>query len=142
MNKTRERLEQVLRDALGDPAWAVRPAALADRLLAAGVTLPEPSAPLKVWPGLEGDGLRKLRSLFTDAYDAEVRAGKRDDAACRAACTAQAAHLWRALVASLPVLPDVAGLAGCVSVAGHYIPRAALAALADPYDGGGKGVGK
>ena len=133
MTDARERLVTLLNSV------APNVEAVADALLAAGVTLaPEPPAPLKVWPGLEGDGLRKLRSLFTDAYDAEVRAGKRDDAACRAACTAQAAHLWRAMVASLPGLP----VAGCVSVAGHYIPRAALAALADPYDGGGKGVGK
>ena len=133
MTDARERLEAAIRDVLVNVSIGTslvqQIADTVERALA-----PEPSAPLKVWPGLEGDGLRKLRSLFTDAYDAEVRAGKRDDAACRAACTAQAGYLFRALVASLPGL-DV------VRIGEGIVSRAALAALADPYDGGGKGVG-
>ena len=139
MTDARERLVTLLNSV------APNVEAVADALLAAGVTLaPEPPAPRPVWPGLEGEGLRKLRSLFTDAYDAEVRAGKRDDAACRAACTAQAAHLWRAMVASLPDASESGtGPAGWVHISGaYYTSRASLAALADPYDGGGKGVGK
>ena len=139
MNTTRERLEQVLRDALGDPAWAVRPAALADRLLAAGVTLPEP-APLKVWPGT--DALRDAHRLSSEA-----RAVSQWFALTPEDYSAIAAAGWRALVASLPDASESGtGPAGWVHISGAYYTSraalAALAALADPYDGGGKGVGQ
>ena len=139
MTDARGRLEAAIRDVLVNVSVGTslvqQIADAVERALA-----PEPPAPLKVWPGLEGDGLRKLRSLFTDAYDAEVRAGKRDDAACRAACTAQAAHLWRAMVASLPEAP--CWRPGHLVIDGCWVARTALASLADPYGGGGTGVGK
>ena len=140
MTDLRERLERAIRAEM--PGEYTHYARLVSRLADAveRALAPDPPAPLKVWPGMEGDGLRRVLEVFDTAYEDAVRDGKRD--VSRAARTAQAAYLWRALVASLPGLPDVAGLAGCVSVAGHYIPREALAALADPYDGGGKGVGK
>ena len=137
MTNARERLEAAIRDVLVNVSIGTslvqQIADAVERALA-----PEPPAPLKVWPGLEGEGLERVRKVYNRACDV----AKQGDDVYRFAWTAAAAHLWRALVASLPVLPDVAGLAGCVSVAGHYIPREALAALADPYDGGGKGVGK
>ena len=141
MTDARERLEAAIRDVLVNVSVGTslvqQIADAVERALA-----PEPPAPLKVWPGLEGEGLDRVREVFDTAYDNAAVAGKRGEYAVQVARTAQAGYLFRALVASLPVLPDVAGLAGCVSVAGHYIPREALAALADPYDGGGKGVGQ
>ena len=130
MNTTRERLEQVLRDALGDPAWAVRPAALADRLLAAGVTLPEP-APLKVWPGV--DAMRKAHDLAVAA-----RSVSQWYPLASEDYTAIAAAGWRAMVASLPEARDYVDDRVLVGARYPAVPRANLAALADPYDGGGK----
>ena len=129
MNTTRERLKRILAAAPKDADAGDILGQMADRLLAAGATLPEPSAQLKVWPGLE-----EAERLYVARYN--TPANTTHQGARLAGLAAAAPHLWRALVASLPVLPDVAGLAGCVSVAGHYIPREALAALADPYDGG------
>ena len=110
--------------------------AMAERIASAVLSAaeqPEPPAPLKVWPGLEGKGLAEARLVYTDARPS---AGTHDDA-CRVANTALAAHFWRAMVASLPEATTA-----LVWVGDRIVPRATLAALADPYDGGGKGVGK
>ena len=135
MTDARERLEQVIANALND-GWQHEAGRLADKLLAAGVTLaPEPPAPRPVWPVTE-EAVQACRAGYYSA-DAKV-----PEAWVRAGLAAAAPHLWRALVASLPGWEGKEGLLGCVSVGRHLVPRPALAALADPYDGGGKGVGK
>ena len=96
---------------------------------------PEPPAPLKVWPGLE-----EAERLYVARYN--TPANTTHQGARLAGLAAAAPHLWRALVASLPQAHGCVD--GWVTVGVRYtaVPRAALAALADPYDGGGKGVGK
>ena len=125
MTNARERLEAAIRDVLVNVSIGTslvqQIADAVERALA-----PEPPAPLKVWPGLEGKGLLAVLKAYNTAYDAATQ-----EDPSREAWTAAAPHLWRALVASLPGL-DV------VRIGEGIVSRAALAALADPYDGGGK----
>ena len=135
MTDARERLVTLLNSV------APNVEAVADALLAAGVTLaPEPPAPLKVWPGM--DAMRDAHRLSSEA-----RAVSQWFALTPEDYSAIAAAGWRALVASLPDASESGtGPAGWVHISGAYYTSraalAALAALADPYDGGGKGVGK
>ena len=122
MNTTRERLKRILAAAPKDADAGDILGQMADRLLAAGATLPEPSAPLKVWPGT--DAMRDAHRLSSEA-----RAVSQWFALTPEDYSAIAAAGWRALVASLPGL-DV------VRIGEGIVSRAALAALADPYDGG------
>lgn len=134
MTDARERLETAIRAAL--PSEYKHYSRLVSHITDAveRALAPEPSAPSPVWPGVEGEGLERVRKVYNRACDV----AKQGDDVYRFAWTAAAAHLWRALVASLPS----AGLGGQVWIGGALVPRGALAALADPYDGGGKGVGK
>ena len=134
MNTTRERLKRILAAAPKDADAGDILGQMADRLLGAGATLPEP-APLKVWPVLEGDGLKLDRKVFDTAYDNAVLAGMGGDDAFRLARTALVAHLFRALVASLPGNPESVHLVG-PNERPCPVLRSSLASLADPYDGG------
>ena len=130
----RERLVNVLRSHMND-GWQHEAERLADKLLAEGMTMPPGHTGGGVWPGLEGEGLRRAVDAWNAAMPANRPEGMSWDDVDRRCYTAVAAHLWRAMVASLPQIP------GCptrveVGVTRHS--RAALAALADPYDGGGK----
>jgi len=135
----REWLERVISDALTESLRDGRPvvACLADAVERVRLAAPAPTTP-PVWPGLEGEGLERAAGAFLTAYsDASGCCHQHNDAR-RAAYTAEAAHLWRAMVASLPSMPDLLHPSPWVSVEDWPVSRAALAALADPYDGGGK----
>ncbi len=135
----RERLEEILGGKVENDHEGDLLGHIADRLLAAGVTLPPaPTSPPLVWPGLEGEGLERAAGAFLTAYSAASGCCHQHNDARRAAYTAEAAHLWRAMVASLPSMPDLLHPSPWVSVEDWPVSRAALAALADPYDGGGK----
>ena len=95
---------------------------------------PAPTAP-PVWPGLEGEGPERAAKVWITTYHEASERGVSYADASRAACTAEAAYLWRAMVASLPTHTSVVG--GFVQVGCDFVSRSALAALADPYDGGG-----
>ena len=134
MTDAREQMERVVAETLksqraswGTPHLTRCIVDAVERALA-----PEPPAPLKVWPGLE-----EAERLYVARYN--TPANTTHQGARLAGLAAAAPHLWRALVASLPGWEGKEGLLGCVSVGRHLVPRAALAALADPYDGGGKG---
>ncbi len=133
----REWLERVISDALTESLRDGRPvvACLADAVERVRLAAPAPTTP-PVWPGLEGEGLDRVADMWTPTYDKASAHGLSDDDACRVAYTAQAAHLWRAMVASLPDPGDYLG--GWVLLGSMSVPRFALAALADSYDGGGK----
>ncbi|MBP7651406.1 MAG: hypothetical protein KA744_16270 [Phenylobacterium sp.] len=130
----RERLEEILGGKVENDHEGDLLGHIADRLLAAGVTLPPaPTSPSPVWPGLEGEGLNRMSEVWiTSSREAKARGLSYNDVR-RAGYTAQAAHLWRAMVASLPRRGG-----GWVLVGGIGADPTSLAALADPYDGGGK----
>ncbi len=131
----REWLERVISDALTESLRDGRPvvACLADAVEKA--LKPVPIEPL-VWPGLEGEGLRRAVDAWNAAMPAKRPEGMGWDDVDRRCYTAVAAHLWRAMVASLPNLADYPD--GWVLLGSMSVPRFALAALADSYDGGGK----
>ena len=89
-----------------------------------------------IWPGLKGEGLGRTGTVWSTAYRAAIGRGLSYDDARRVAYTAEAAYLWRAMVESVPDDTDYPG--GWVLMGSASVPRAALGALADPYDGGGK----
>ncbi len=126
----REQLERVLSDALAESLRDGRPvvACLADAV--EEVLKPAPIEP-PVWPGLEGTGLERAAKVWIATYNEASERGLSYDDARRAAYTAEAAYLWRAMVASLPRRGG-----GWVLVGGIGADPASLAALADPYDGG------
>ncbi|MBK9067303.1 MAG: hypothetical protein IPL76_10550 [Gemmatimonadetes bacterium] len=121
----REWLERVISDALTESLRDGRPvvACLADAVEKAQQAATAPAEP-PVWPGLEGEGLMRVAKAFRTAHEAADARGFSHDDSSRAGYTAVAAYLWRAMVASLPDKSDLPS-------------RIALAALADPYDGGG-----
>lgn len=125
----RERLVEIL----GQVQWNAKAEQVADALLKAGVTLP---APRPVWPGLKGEGLEEVIRVFDEANKLAFDRGGNADDARRAGDTATAAHLFRALVAGLPSWKEDERFVMLSD--GYRIPRLMLAALADPYDGGGK----
>lgn len=127
MNTTRERLKRILAAAPKDADAGDILGQMADRLLAAGATLPEP-APLKVWPGLE-----EAERLYVARYN--TPANTTHQGARLAGLAAAAPHLWRALVASLPGNPESVHLVG-PNERPCPVLRSSLASLADPYDGG------
>ena len=133
----RERLERVISDALTESLRDGRPvvACLADAVERVRLAAPAPTTP-PVWPGLEGEGLHRASDKWTTSYDEACKRGLSHDDARRAAYTAEAAYLWRAMVASMPAYTSVGSDRLRVGDDGVY--RIALAALADPYDGGGK----
>ncbi len=131
----REWLERVISDALTESLRDGRPvvACLADAVEEA--LKPVPIEPL-VWPGLEGEGLRRAVDAWNAAMPAKRPEGMGWDDVDRRCYTAVAAYLWRAMVASMPAYTSVGSDRLRVGDDGVY--RTALAALADPYDGGGK----
>ncbi|MBK6423834.1 MAG: hypothetical protein IPF77_16800 [Gemmatimonadetes bacterium] len=131
----RERLVNTLRSHMND-GWQHEAERLADKLLAEGMTMPPGHTPPPVWPGLEGEGLRRAVDAWNAAMPANRPEGMSWDDVDRRGYTAVAAYLWRAMVASIPDDTDYPG--GWVMMGSVYVPRTALAALADPYDGGGK----
>lgn len=135
----RERLERVISDALTESLRDGRPvvACLADAVEKAQQAAPAPAEPL-VWPGLEGEGLRRAVDAWNAAMPAKRPEGMGWDDVDRLAYTAVAAHLWRAMVASLPTIMDWTRHVVQARVGVNLVSRADLAALADPYDGGGK----
>ncbi len=135
----RERLERVISDALTESLRDGRPvvACLADAVEKAQQAAPAPTTP-PVWPGLEGEGLRRAVDAWNLAMPVKRPEGMGWDDVDRRCYTAVAAHLWRAMVASLPSMSDLPHPSPWVSVEDWPVSRAALAALADPYDGGGK----
>ena len=133
MTDARERLETAIRAAL--PSEYKHYSRLVSHITDAveRALAPEPSAPSPVWPGVEeADNIYMMR-FNSPSYETSW------EARC-AGLAAVAPHLWRAMVASLPEVPDARS--GYVWIGHNLVRRAALAALADPYDGGGKGVGK
>ena len=136
----RERLERVISDALTESLRDGRPvvACLADAVERVRLAAPAPAEP-PVWPGLEGEGLYRLAQVWIAAHNEASERGLSYDDARRAAYTAEAAHLWRAMVASMPAYTSVGSDRLRVGDDGVY--RTALVALADPYDGGTKEEG-
>lgn len=122
----REQLEKLVYAAVDEAVRSGRPAVpcIIDALERAQQAAPAP-APRPVWPWLEGEGLERVAQMWMTTYNEAHERGLSYDDARRAAYTAQGAYLWRAMVASLPGKSDLPS-------------RTALAALADPYDGGGK----
>ena len=134
----RERLERVISDALTESLRDGRPvvACLADAVERVRLAAPAPTTP-PVWPGLEGEGLRRAVDAWNLAMPVKRPEGMGWDDVDRRCYTAVAAHLWRAMVASLPACsayPEERW----AQVGGAAVSRTNLAALADPYDGGGK----
>ena len=137
MTDARGRLEAAIRDVLVNVSVGTslvqQIADAVERALA-----PEPPAPLKVWPGLE-----EAERLYVARYN--TPANTTHQGARLAGLAAAAPHLWRALVASLSKAGKGDGIPeteNIVRVGGNAVYRDDLAALADPYDGGGKGVGQ
>jgi hypothetical protein len=133
----RERLVNTLRSHMND-GWQHEAERLADKLLAEGMTMPPGHTGGGVWPGLEGEGLRRAVDAWNAAMPANRPEGMSWDDVDRRGYTAAAAYLWRAMVASLPGKSDLPHPSPWVSVEDWPVSRSALAALADPYDGGGK----
>lgn len=129
----RERLVEII----GGVQWNAKAEQVADALLKAGVTLPPEPKPRPVWPGLEGGGLAESWQLKAETYHAARDAGESIEHANRVSLSAVTAHLFRALVAGLPGNPESVHLMG-PNERPCAVLRSALAALADPYDGGGK----
>ena len=116
----RERLVQALRKGLND-GWQHEAERLADIVLKETAAPPPP----KVWPGLE-----ESETAYATAY-MQCPDGPKEGR--RAGLAAAAPVLWRAMVNALP------GLEPNVAIPPYWrLPRAALLAIADPYDGGGK----
>ncbi len=133
----REWLERVISDALTESLRDGRPvvACLADAVERVRLAAPAP-APPPVWPGLEGAGLTYASRKWTAFFNRAIERGLSSDDAHRAGYTAATAYLWRAMVASMPAYTSVGS--DRVRVGYDVVYRTALAALADPYDGGGK----
>ena len=134
----REWLERVISDALTESLRDGRPvvACLADAVERVRLTAPAPTSPPLVWPGLEGEGLERTVDAWGTAQPKARPEGMSWDDVDRLAYTAVAAHLWRAMVASMPTHTTEGSER--VRVGYDFAYRTALAALADPYDGGGK----
>ena len=131
----RERLVNVLRSHMND-GWQHEAERLADKLLAEGMTMPPGHTGGGVWPGLEGEGLRRAVDAWNAAMPVNRPEGMSWDDVDRRGYTAAAAYLWRAMVASMPTHTTEGSER--VRVGYDFAYRTALAALADPYDGGGK----
>ena len=133
----RERLEKLVYGALEESLRSGRPVVtcVADAVEKAQQAAPVPAEP-PVWPGLEGKGLERAMEAYRTAYLRVIEPGPYNDARLRAGYTAGAAYLWRAMVASMPAYISVGS--DRVRVGYDVVYRTALAALADPYDGGAK----
>lgn len=144
-NETRRRKALEEMNATSTKHWSTELAALrAERdALAARVEnleklsqpAPTPAEP-PVWPGLDGEALARVEEAFRTAFNKALARGLSSKDAYRAAYTAEAASLWRAMAASLPTHTTEGS--DRVRVGYDFAYRSALAALADPYDGGAK----